>query len=207
MTRDSDIFIPLRRARGHRARASRPTCSSRCTPIPIPMPTSTGFRSTPSRMTAAPTARRRRWRGRENQSDVIAGVDLSGDEQSGGADPDRPGPARHHQPIVAFRRRPRSTSSASATDILARSPHRSASLAVLVAPDVPAVLIELGYLSNSGDAAPDEHRCAGATRWRRPSPTRWTASFAAGPRWSPGRRHATSRRAIDASFQAHNRAL
>ncbi len=40
-----------------------------------------------------------------------------------------------------------------ATDILARSPHRSASLAVLVAPDVPAVLIELGYLSNRSDAA------------------------------------------------------
>jgi N-acetylmuramoyl-L-alanine amidase len=39
------------------------------------------------------------------------------------------------------------------TDLLARSPHRSASLAVLVAPDVPAVLIELGYLSNSQDAA------------------------------------------------------
>ena len=39
------------------------------------------------------------------------------------------------------------------TDILARSPHRSASLAVLVAPDVPAVLIELGYLSNRADAA------------------------------------------------------
>ena len=38
------------------------------------------------------------------------------------------------------------------TDLLARSPHRSACLAVLVAPDVPAVLIELGYLSNSGDA-------------------------------------------------------
>jgi N-acetylmuramoyl-L-alanine amidase len=42
---------------------------------------------------------------------------------------------------------------ASATDLLARSPHRSASLAVLVAPDVPAVLIELGYLSNNDDAA------------------------------------------------------
>ncbi len=38
------------------------------------------------------------------------------------------------------------------TDILARSPHRSASLAVLTAPDVPAVLIELGYLSNAEDA-------------------------------------------------------
>ncbi len=39
------------------------------------------------------------------------------------------------------------------TDILARSPHRAASLAVLTAPDVPAVLIELGCLSNSEDAA------------------------------------------------------
>jgi len=38
------------------------------------------------------------------------------------------------------------------TDLLARSPHRSASLAVLVAPDVPAGLVELGYLSNAGDA-------------------------------------------------------
>jgi len=41
----------------------------------------------------------------------------------------------------------------STTDILARSPHRAASLAVLVAPDVPSVLIELGYLSNNSDAA------------------------------------------------------
>jgi N-acetylmuramoyl-L-alanine amidase len=39
------------------------------------------------------------------------------------------------------------------TGLLAHSPHRSASLAVLVAPDVPAVLIELGYLSNKSDAA------------------------------------------------------
>ena len=38
------------------------------------------------------------------------------------------------------------------TELLAHSPHRSASLAVLVAPDVPGVLIELGYLSNRGDA-------------------------------------------------------
>ena len=42
---------------------------------------------------------------------------------------------------------------AQATDILPRVPHRSAGFAVLKAPDVPAVLIELGYLSNQSDAA------------------------------------------------------
>jgi N-acetylmuramoyl-L-alanine amidase len=88
---------------------------------------------------------------RENQSDVIAGVDLSGD----------------NNPVAPIlinlaQRDTRNKSSEFATnalrnlgqvtDLLAHSPHRSASLAVLVAPDVPAVLIELGYLSNAGDA-------------------------------------------------------
>ena len=89
---------------------------------------------------------------RENQSDIIAGVDLSGE----------------NNPVAPIlinlaQRDTRNKSSEFAsnalksmgqvTDLLARSPHRSASLAVLVAPDIPAVLIELGYLSNGGDAA------------------------------------------------------
>src|SRR5258706_7053802 len=88
---------------------------------------------------------------RENQSDVIAGVDLSGE----------------NNPVAPIlinlaQRDTRNKSSEFATnalhnlgqvtDLLPRSPPRSASLAVLVAPDVPAVLIELGYLSNGGDA-------------------------------------------------------
>ncbi|HKY18032.1 MAG TPA: N-acetylmuramoyl-L-alanine amidase, partial [Rhizomicrobium sp.] len=89
---------------------------------------------------------------RENQSDIIAGVDLSG-----GNNPVAP------ILIGLAQRDTRNKSSEFATnalrsigqvtDLLARSPHRSASLAVLVAPDVPAVLIELGYLSNRDDAA------------------------------------------------------
>ncbi len=49
----------------------------------------------------------------------------------------------------------------SAPDMWQRQPHRSAGFVVLKAPDVPAVLIELGYLSNAGDAAQ-----MNAVRWR-----------------------------------------
>jgi N-acetylmuramoyl-L-alanine amidase len=89
---------------------------------------------------------------RENQSDIIAGVDLSNANSP-------------VAPILidlaqrdTINRSSRFAETAlghlhGVTDILARSPHRAASLAVLVAPDVPAVLIELGYLSNSTDAA------------------------------------------------------
>ena len=89
---------------------------------------------------------------RENQSDIIAGVDLS----------------RADSPVApilidlaqrdTINRSSRFAETAlgqlhGVTDILGRSPHRAASLAVLVAPDVPAALIELGYLSNESDAA------------------------------------------------------
>ena len=40
-----------------------------------------------------------------------------------------------------------------ATLVRPTSPHRSAGFAVLKAPDIPAVLVELGYLSNSADEA------------------------------------------------------
>jgi N-acetylmuramoyl-L-alanine amidase len=88
---------------------------------------------------------------RENQSDVIAGVDLSG-----GNEPIAPILIDLAQRDT-INRSSRFAETAlhrlgKATDLLARSPHRSASLAVLVAPDVPAVLIELGYLSNDSDA-------------------------------------------------------
>ena len=89
---------------------------------------------------------------RENQSDVIAGVDLSG-----GNNPVAPILIDLAQRDTINKSSRFATTALAglpgATDILARSPHRSASLAVLVAPDVPAVLIELGYLSNQSDAA------------------------------------------------------
>jgi N-acetylmuramoyl-L-alanine amidase len=150
MTRDNDTFIPLRQrvtiARAHKADLfialhadSNPDADTTGTSIYT-------LNDGRSDREAAALANR------ENQSDIIAGVDLSGD----------------NNPVAPIlinlaQRDTRNKSSEFATNalksisqvtgLLAHSPHRSASLAVLVAPDVPAVLIELGYLSNRGDAA------------------------------------------------------
>jgi N-acetylmuramoyl-L-alanine amidase len=88
---------------------------------------------------------------KENQSDVIAGVDLSGDNSAVApilidlAQRDTMNKSsRFAETAIAELSR--------ATDILPRQPHRSAAFAVLKAPDVPAVLVELGYLSSPHDA-------------------------------------------------------
>ena len=149
MTRDSDIFVPLRQ-RVAIARADKADLFIALHADSNPDSGTTGtsiytLNDGRSDREAGALARR------ENQSDVIAGVDLSG-----GNNPVAP------ILINLAQRDTRNKSSEFATnalknlgqvtDLLAHSPHRSASLAVLVAPDVPAVLIELGYLSNGGDA-------------------------------------------------------
>jgi N-acetylmuramoyl-L-alanine amidase len=149
MTRDNDAFIPLRQ-RVAIARADRADLFIALHADSNPDSDTTGtsiYTLNDGRSDREATALARR----ENQSDVIAGVDLSG-----GNNPVAP------ILINLAQRDTRNKSSEFAThalkelgqvtDLLARSPHRSASLAVLVAPDVPAVLIELGYLSNAGDA-------------------------------------------------------
>jgi N-acetylmuramoyl-L-alanine amidase len=150
MTRDRDVFIPLpeRVAIGRKWHADL-MISLHADSNPDPSVAGLSIYTLSdgrSDREAAALARR------ENQSDVIAGVDLSG-----GNNPIAPilidlaqrdtinKSSRFAQTALARL--------ASATDLLANSPHRSASLAVLVAPDVPAVLIELGYLSNTADAA------------------------------------------------------
>ena len=87
---------------------------------------------------------------KENQSDIIAGVDLSGDSSSVAsilidlAQRDTMNrSSRFAQTLVQ--------QLSGVTDVLAREPHRSANFVVLRAPDVPAVLVELGYLSNEED--------------------------------------------------------
>jgi N-acetylmuramoyl-L-alanine amidase len=148
MTRDSDIFIPLRErvAIGRRWRAdlmislhadSNPDADISGLSIYT-------LNDGRSDREAAALARR------ENQSDIIAGVDLASNNPVAPilidlAQRDTINKSSRFAETAL-------THLADATDILARSPHRAASLAVLVAPDVPAVLIELGYLSNSSDA-------------------------------------------------------
>jgi len=150
MTRDNDSFIPLRQ-RVAIARANRADLFIALHADSNPDPAITGtsiYTLNDGRSDREATALAKR----ENQSDIIAGVDLSGE----------------NNPVAPIlinlaQRDTRNKSSEFAsnalksmgqvTDLLARSPHRSASLAVLVAPDIPAVLIELGYLSNGGDAA------------------------------------------------------
>jgi N-acetylmuramoyl-L-alanine amidase len=97
---------------------------------------------------------------KENQSDIIAGVDLSGDNSSVAsilidlAQRDTMNrSSRFAQTVIRTLSGP--------TDILPRKPHRSANFVVLRAPDVPAVLIELGYLSNRHDC-----RQMAKPRWR-----------------------------------------
>jgi len=149
MTRDSDTFVPLRQ-RVAIARADKADLFIALHADSNPDPGTTGtsiytLNDGRSDREAGALARR------ENQSDVIAGVDLTG-----GNNPVAP------ILINLAQRDTRNKSSEFAanalknlgevTDLLAHNPHRSASLAVLVAPDVPAVLIELGYLSNAADA-------------------------------------------------------
>jgi N-acetylmuramoyl-L-alanine amidase len=97
---------------------------------------------------------------KENQSDIVAGVDLSGQSSPVASI------------LIGLAQRDtinRSVNFAETlvgqlgrvTDTLPRAPHRSAAFVVLKAPDVPAVLIELGYLTSPRDCAQ-----MGTEQWR-----------------------------------------
>ena len=149
MTRDSDVFIPLRQ-RVNMARSWHADLLISIHADSIHDPGVDGLSvytlsDKGSDKEAAALA------AKENQSDVIAGVDLSGDNMAVApilidlAQRDTMNKSSRFAETVI-------TELSSATDILPRQPHRSAAFAVLKAPDVPAVLIELGYLSSPHDA-------------------------------------------------------
>jgi N-acetylmuramoyl-L-alanine amidase len=89
---------------------------------------------------------------KENMSDIIAGVDLSGENSPVAsilidlAQRDTMNRSvRLAENVVG--------SLQDVTLVRGTTPHRAAGFAVLKAPDVPAVLVELGYLSNAQDEA------------------------------------------------------
>jgi N-acetylmuramoyl-L-alanine amidase len=148
MTRETDIFIPLpERVNISRAHGADLFISLHADSNPDASVNGASIytlSASGSDREAAALARK------ENQSDIIAGVDLSGENSPVASI------------LVALAQRDTMNRSSRfaemavselshATDILPREPHRSAGFAVLKAPDVPAVLIELGYLSNSHD--------------------------------------------------------
>lgn len=158
MTRDSDVFIPLRErvniGRTYHADLfvslhadSNPDSS--VAGLSIYTLSESG-----SDKEAAALARK------ENQSDIIAGVDLGGENSAVAPillDLEQRDTMNKSSRFAQIALK----SVANATDILPRRPHRSAAFVVLKAPDVPSVLIELGYLSNSDDAAQ-----MNTARWR-----------------------------------------
>ena len=89
---------------------------------------------------------------KENMSDIIAGVDLTGENSPVAsilidlAQRDTMNRSMRFAETVVG-------SLPAATMLLPMFPHRSAGFAVLKGPDIPAVLIELGYLTNVKDEA------------------------------------------------------
>ncbi|MGA7714182.1 MAG: N-acetylmuramoyl-L-alanine amidase [Rhizomicrobium sp.] len=149
MTRDTDVFIPLRE-RVNIARSWHADLFISVHADSNPDPNVEGLSvytlsERGSDKEAAALA------AKENQSDIIAGVDLSGDNSVVApilidlAQRDTMNKSSRFAETAIFEL-------SHATDILPRQPHRSGALVVLKAPDVPAVLIELGYLSNTHDA-------------------------------------------------------
>jgi N-acetylmuramoyl-L-alanine amidase len=150
LTRDTDVYIPLRErvniARGYDADLFISLHADSNPDSSVSGASVYTLSESGSDKEAAALARK------ENQSDVIAGVDLSGQTSPVASilidlaqrdTMNRSG--RFAEATVAALSR--------TTDILPREPHRAAAFVVLKAPDVPAVLIELGYLSNARDCA------------------------------------------------------
>jgi N-acetylmuramoyl-L-alanine amidase len=148
LTRDSDVYIPLMQrvdiARGYDADLF---ISLHADSNPDPSVTGASVYTLSEKGSDREAALLAK---KENQSDVIAGVDLTGESND-----------VSHILIDLAQRQTMNRSDVFAqnivqqlshvTDVIASAPHRSAGFVVLKAPDVPAVLVELGYLSNVRD--------------------------------------------------------
>ena len=150
LTRDSDVFIPLRE-RVHIARVAHADLivslhADSNDHRDIRGASVYTLSEDASDREAATLAEK------ENMSDVIAGVDLTGENNPVASILIDLAQRDTMNRSVRFAERVLTTLPR-ATMVRPTSPHRAAGFAVLKAPDIPAVLVELGYLSNGADEA------------------------------------------------------
>lgn len=148
LTRDDDVALPLR-SRVERARVAGASLFISLHADALPKQPDVHGLSVYTISAKATDAEAAALAQKENRADIIAGVDLSGE------------PDDVTQILIDLAQRQTvSESMAFADDLmqvftgrasLVKNAHRSAGFRVLKAPDVPSVLIELGYLSNESD--------------------------------------------------------
>jgi N-acetylmuramoyl-L-alanine amidase len=148
LTRESDIFIPLR----SRVEIARAANADLFLSLHVDSHDRQGIRGA-SVYTLSEDASDReaaRLAEKENMSDVIAGIDLASEDNPVAsilidlAQRDTMNRSVRFAETVL-------TNLSQSTYVRPTTPRRSAGFAVLKAPDVPAVLIELGYITNQSD--------------------------------------------------------
>lgn len=150
MTRDKDVFIPLRdRVKFARKNEGDLFISLHADSIRDTNVTGASVYTLSETASDAATAK---LADRENKSDLIAGIDLNGQEADVAnilldlATRDTMNQSKFLANTVVGSFKGRSIS------VLER-PHRSAGFAVLKAPDIPSILVEMGYLTNRSEVA------------------------------------------------------